>query len=55
MLKLREICTKQNPYEDGAAGQWQHPDAVETEYDGNYYIEYKCSNCKLVFRVEMPD
>lgn len=39
----------------GDPGYWQHPDARETDYDGDYYIEYRCPNCGLVFRTVMPD
>lgn len=36
-------------------GNWHHPDARETDYDGDNYIEYQCPHCNHVFTVEMPD
>lgn len=52
---MRKECTKKNPMPAGDAGYWKHVDARETDYDGDYSIEYKCPHCGKVFRVEMPD
>lgn len=52
-------CTWKNPMPLSAKGigRWQHPeDAVhETDYDGDYYIEYKCDACGHTWKSEMPD
>lgn len=53
-----KYCTKENPMPSAARKQnefWRHNDAKETEADSEYYIEYKCPHCHLVFRQEMPD
>lgn len=55
MLNLREVCTKQNPWEQGSAGFWQHPDARETKHDSDSTLEYYCPNCNQTWREEMPD
>lgn len=51
------ICTKQAPMplEFNKTGRWEHDDVHETDYDGDYYIEYKCHSCGHVFRQEIPD
>lgn len=51
----RKICTGDNPMPEESEGYWQHIDAKETDYDGEYYIEMKCPHCKLVFTTEMSD
>jgi hypothetical protein len=52
----RLICTKGTPfYQAGEHARWHHPDARETDADSDYYIEYRCPNCGIVFRTEMPD
>lgn len=49
-------CTAGRPMPaDARKGDWHHPDARETDYDGDYSIEYKCPHCNLIFRTEMPD
>lgn len=62
----RETCTRENPYSkerDTPESRWEHPDAdlVDEDYgkgggvtDGDYYI-YICPNCKLRFKVELPN
>jgi len=60
---MREImtCSKEAPMPQGDARCWQHPDAVDAgeEYyglaGGGNYDKYKCPNCGLIFRVELPD
>lgn len=51
------ICSKENPMplEHKNRGRWEHADVSETDYDGDWYIEYKCNNCGHIFRSEMPD
>lgn len=51
----RQVCTKEAPYRNCGHDHWHHPDARETDADSDYYIEYRCPNCGLVFRTEMPD
>lgn len=48
-------CTADKPMPLGDKGRWQHADAVETDYDGDYSIELKCPHCGTVIRTEMPD
>ena len=36
-------------------GNWEHDNVHETDYDSDYYIEYKCDNCGHVWKTEMPD
>ena len=54
----REICNKERPMpekRDHMGQQWMHMDVEETDTDSDYWIEYKCLNCGIVFRTEMPD
>jgi hypothetical protein len=60
---LRQICTKKNPMPPNAPGRWEHPDAEEIgeDYgpgggvaDGDY-IDYKCPNCGIKFKEELPN
>lgn len=57
----RQSCTKESPMPQGSPGFWQHPDAhsVGEEYNGlsggGDYESYKCPNCGIRFRVELPD
>jgi hypothetical protein len=59
----RQTCTKENPFNEGMPGQWEHPDAeyLDDDYgkgggvaDGDYE-KYKCPNCGKIFRVELPN
>jgi hypothetical protein len=53
----RKVCTKERPYvkEPGVKQQWSHPDAVA--YDGSCDCcdHYRCPNCGLDFKVELPE
>lgn len=51
------ICSKSHPMpiELKDVNKWEHEDVSETDYDGDYYIEYKCKNCNHIFREEMPE
>ena len=51
----RQVCSKEAPYNKALPGRWEHPESSETDEDSDYYIEYRCRVCGLVFRVEMPD
>lgn len=59
----RNICTKENPFKEGMAGGWEHPDAVEIEEDygkgggvaDGDYIKYQCPNCGKTFKEELPN
>lgn len=51
-------CTKENPMPKGLENisRWQHPEDMvhETDYDSDYYIEYKCDLCGYKWKSEMP-
>jgi hypothetical protein len=52
------ICTKAKPMPLSLAkgnGRWEHDDVNETDYDGEYSIEWKCNSCGHVWRTEMPE
>lgn len=51
------ICSrgKPMPIELEKEGRWEHDDVHETDYNGDYYIEYKCNSCGHVWKSEMPD
>ncbi len=53
------ICTKEKPMPIEAGklrvGHWEHDDVHETDYDGDYSIEYKCRSCGHIWRSEMPE
>ncbi len=51
------MCTADYPMLLGLKndGRWQHDDVRETDYDGDYSIEWKCHSCGHVWRTEMPD
>lgn len=61
MITQNNICTKENPYREGAEGKWIHPEAqlVYAEYDslanGGSYDRYECPNCGVSFWVQLPD
>lgn len=48
------ICTKEKPMplELKDEGRWEHDDVRETDYDGDYSIEYKCHSCGHIWRRE---
>ena len=53
-------CTWQRPMDlllVDLKGRWSHPDEAvkETDYDSDYYIEYKCHCCGHKWKSEMPD
>ncbi len=58
-IKGHRECTRNNPMPLSAArmGRWQHPENAvhETDYDSDYYIEYKCDVCGYKWKSEMPD
>ncbi len=51
------VCTKEKPMplEMKKEGRWEHDDVHETDYDGDYSIEWKCHSCGHIWRTEMPD
>ena len=51
------ICNKEKPMplDMKKDGRWEHDDVHETDYDGEYSIEWKCNSCGHIFRTEMPD
>lgn len=51
------ICTKElpMPWSFSHIGRWEHDDVRETDYDGEYYIEYKCHSCGHTWKSEMPE
>lgn len=52
------VCSKEKPMPLHLAkgnGGWEHDDVHETDYDGEYSIEYKCHSCGHVWRTEMPE
>lgn len=51
------ICTRENPMPLSSAkeGRWEHDDVKETDYDGEYSIEYKCHSCGHIWKSEMPE
>jgi hypothetical protein len=55
------ICRKEKPMEKWMVaetkgrGRWEHDDVHETDYDGDYSIEYKCHSCGHIWKTEMPD
>lgn len=57
----RKQCTKDSPMPLGDEGWWIHADAVEVDEDygslasGGSSVIYKCPNCNLRFRVQLPD
>jgi hypothetical protein len=58
---MRQVCTEEHPYVEGANGLWSHPQAIliNGEYyglpGGGDYETYECPVCKLRFRVTLPD
>jgi len=54
------ICSKEKPMEkwmpkETKPARWEHDDVHETDYDGDYSIEYKCHSCGHIWRSEMPE
>lgn len=51
------VCSKEKPMplEMKKEGRWEHDDVHETDYDGDYSIEWKCNSCGHIWRTEMPD
>lgn len=50
------ICNKNRPMPlQVRRFRWEHDDVRETDYDGEYSIEYKCHSCGHIWRSEMPD
>lgn len=58
---MRQTCTKETPFVEGASGQWEHPQAeyLSDEYNGltggGDYEKYKCPICGKVFYETLPD
>lgn len=50
----RFVCSPEHPMPQGAKGRWEHTNAHETAYDGDYDAEYKCDDCGHVWREELP-
>ena len=50
-------CIEEKPWngKDPGLGKVIHADAVETDSNSDYYIEYKCPHCLCVWRSETPD
>jgi hypothetical protein len=59
VVEGKRMCTWQRPMPQYIShiGKWKHPeDAVhETDYDSDYYIEYKCDACGHTWKSEIPD
>lgn len=61
MSDYRKICTKERPMPMGEKEtRWVHPDAIEGEQDDyglawGSYANYRCPNCGLRFKVQLPD
>lgn len=51
---LRFKCTKENPWKKEYGNYAYHEDA-KFIYSDNYYDEYKCPYCYLIFRITRPD
>lgn len=55
------ICSAKQPMPNSALDlhikgrRWEHDDVRETDYDSDYYIEYKCHSCGHKWKSEMPD
>lgn len=51
----RFLCAPTHPMPKNASGRWSHTTVGETDHDSDYSIEYKCKDCGLAWREEMPD
>ncbi len=54
MLNLT-TCTKDKPWDHKAPPPIHHADAKTTDSNYDYFEEYKCPHCGLVFKVELGD
>ena len=54
MKSDRQLCNPQHPMPKEGTGRWEHENAHETNYNGDYCAEYKCDDCGHVWREELP-
>ena len=55
----RHICTKDDPWTKEKSARGVHPDAHEVGeqedgYPGGDIVTYKCPNCGVTWRTELP-
>lgn len=51
----RRTCTKEAPADNKPGDRWQHPDAISLEGTCDCCDRYRCPNCGLTFKVELPE
>lgn len=51
------VCSKEHPMplQFKKEGRWEHDDVHETDYDGEFSLEWICESCGHIWRTEMPD
>lgn len=51
----RYVCTPEHPMPEGATGRWEHTNVSETDSSSDYTASYKCDDCGLEWREELPE